>query len=69
MLDATRGIESQDVNIFGVVRRNNKGLVVCVNKWDLVEDKSDKAIKTFRQAIRPFCPVHRLPHYLYFGIE
>ncbi|MDY6121851.1 MAG: ribosome biogenesis GTPase Der [Porphyromonas sp.] len=51
MLDATRGIESQDVNIFGVVRRNNKGLVVCVNKWDLVEDKSDKAIKTFRQAI------------------
>ena len=34
MIDATRGIESQDANIFSLIRRNNKGLVVCVNKWD-----------------------------------
>lgn len=52
MLDATRGIESQDLNIFSIVQKNSKGLVVCVNKWDLVEDKSPKAIETFLQAIR-----------------
>ena len=52
MLDATRGIESQDLNIFSLVQKNKKGLVVCVNKWDLVEDKSQKVIDTFMNAIR-----------------
>ena len=52
MLDATRGIESQDLNIFSLVQKNKKGLVVCVNKWDLVEDKSQKVIETFTDAIR-----------------
>ena len=40
------------MNIFQVIQRNNKSLVVVVNKWDLVEDKSQVAIKTFEQAIR-----------------
>lgn len=52
MLDATRGIESQDLNIFSIIQKNSKGLVVCVNKWDLVEDKSQMVIKTFENAIR-----------------
>ena len=52
MLDATRGIEGQDMNIFQVIQRNSKSLVVVVNKWDLVEDKSAIAIKTFETAIR-----------------
>ncbi len=52
MIDATRGIETQDMNIFQLIQRNNKSLVVVVNKWDLVEDKSQKAIKTFETAIR-----------------
>ena len=52
MLDATRGIESQDMNIFSLVQKNKKGLVVCVNKWDLVEDKSQKVIDTYIEAIR-----------------
>lgn len=52
MLDATRGIESQDLNIFSLIQKNSKGLVVCVNKWDLVEDKSPIVIKTFEAAIR-----------------
>ena len=42
MLDATRGIEAQDMNIFQLIQRNNKSLVVVVNKWDLVEEKSQK---------------------------
>lgn len=52
MIDATRGIESQDMNIFSIIQKNKKGLVVCVNKWDLVEDKNQKVIDTFVNAIR-----------------
>ncbi len=52
MLDATRGIEAQDMNIFQLIQKNNKSLVVVVNKWDLVEDKDQKVIKTFENAIR-----------------
>ncbi len=50
MIDATRGIEAQDMNIFQL--KNNKSLVVVVNKWDLVEDKTQKVIDTFEAAIR-----------------
>ena len=52
MIDATRGIEAQDLNIFSMIQKNHKGLVVCVNKWDLVEEKSDEAIKTTENAVR-----------------
>ena len=52
MIDATRGIEAQDMNIFQLIQKNNKSLVVVVNKWDLVEDKDQKVIKTFENAIR-----------------
>ena len=52
MIDATRGIEAQDVNIYSLIQRNKKGLVVVVNKWDLVEDKSTDAIRHFENAIR-----------------
>ena len=62
MIDATRGIESQDVNIFSLIQRNRKGLVVVVNKWDLVEDKSEKAIKCFKEAVRErFAPFTDFP--------
>ena len=52
MIDATRGIEAQDLNIYQLIQKNNKSLVVAVNKWDLVEDKSQIAITTFETAIR-----------------
>ena len=52
MLDATRGIEAQDMNIFQLIQKNHKSLVVVVNKWDLVEDKSQKAISFFEDTIR-----------------
>lgn len=51
MIDATRGIEAQDMNIFQLIQKNHKSLVVVVNKWDLVQDKSQKAIDTFKNAI------------------
>ena len=52
MIDATRGIEAQDMNIVQLIQKNNKSLVVVVNKWDLVEEKSQKVIDTFQNAIR-----------------
>ncbi len=52
MIDATRGIEAQDMNIFQLIQKNSKSLVVVVNKWDLVEDKSQKSIDTFKAAIQ-----------------
>ncbi|AMD85156.1 GTP-binding protein [Capnocytophaga haemolytica] len=51
MIDATRGFESQDSNIFWLAQRNRKGIVILVNKWDLVE-KDNKTLKQFEAAIR-----------------
>ena len=52
LIDAERGIESQDMNIFQIVQRNFKNLVVFVNKWDLVTEKSNKVIQSYESAIR-----------------
>lgn len=51
LIDATVGIESQDVNIFHLIERNWKGVVVLVNKWDLV-DKETMTMKQFEERIR-----------------
>ncbi len=62
IIDATRGIESQDVNIFSIIEKNRKGLVVLVNKWDLVENKSQAAINHFADTIRErFAPFTDFP--------
>ena len=62
MIDATRGIEAQDVNIFGLIQRNRKGLVVVVNKWDIAEDKSIQAMKHYEATIRErFAPFTDFP--------
>ena len=52
IIDATRGIESQDLNIFSLIQKNKKGLVVCVNKWDLIENKNQQTIDSYTNAIR-----------------
>ena len=52
MLDATRGIESQDMNIVSLILKNQKGLVVVVNKWDLIEDRSATVMRNYEEAIR-----------------
>ncbi|MCH5229349.1 MAG: ribosome biogenesis GTPase Der [Muribaculaceae bacterium] len=62
MIDATRGIEAQDANIFSLIQRNKKGLVVCVNKWDLIEDRSLTSQKRYEAAIRDrFAPFTDFP--------
>lgn len=61
VLDATRGFEGQDVNIFWLAQRNRKGVVILVNKWDLVEKDTNSA-KAFTQAIeREIAPFTDVP--------
>ena len=60
MIDAPQGIESQDINIFSLIRRNNKGVVILVNKWDLVEKDTHTAKhmeEIIREKISPFTDV------------
>ncbi len=51
MIDAMEGMESQDVNIFHLAEKNKKGVVILVNKWDLIE-KNNKTTKVFEEQIR-----------------
>lgn len=60
ILDATRGFESQDANIFWLAQRNRKGIVILVNKWDLVEKENNTAKQyeaVIRKEIEPFTDV------------
>lgn len=51
LLDATRGIEAQDLNIISLIQKNNKGMIILVNKWDLIEKENNLTIK-FEKDIR-----------------
>ena len=51
MIDAIEGIESQDINIFHLAEKNKKGIVLVVNKWDLIK-KNNKTLKEFEEQIR-----------------
>ncbi|MFD0751897.1 ribosome biogenesis GTPase Der [Mucilaginibacter calamicampi] len=51
MIDAVEGFEAQDMNIFHLAEKNKKGIVIVVNKWDLIE-KNNKTIKVFEEMIR-----------------
>lgn len=57
MIDAQNGIERQDINIFHLAEKNNKGIVVVVNKWDLIEKETNTHLefeKLIRERIAPF---------------
>ena len=61
MIDATRGVEAQDLNIFGQIIKNRKGVVIIVNKWDLI-DKETNTSKELTEKIRAkFAPFNDLP--------
>ena len=51
IVDATRGFEGQDQNIFWLAEKNNKGIVILVNKWDLIEKQTNSA-KLYEEALR-----------------
>jgi GTPase len=49
LIDATRGIEAQDLNIISLILKNNKGMIILVNKWDLVEKENNTALQTEKE--------------------
>jgi GTP-binding protein len=61
MIDATLGVEAQDINIFQLIQKSKKGVVIVVNKWDLIEDKDSNTINSFtlkiKEKISPFIDV------------
>jgi GTP-binding protein len=57
LIDATRGIEAQDLNIMSLIQKNNKGMIVLVNKWDLIEKQNNTTIlfeNDIREKTAPF---------------
>lgn len=57
LIDATRGIEAQDLNIISLIHNNNKGMIILVNKWDLIEKENNTALlfeKEIRSKTAPF---------------
>jgi GTPase len=57
LIDATRGIESQDLNIISLIQKNNKGMIVLVNKWDLIEKENNTTAeveKAIKEKTAPF---------------
>ena len=58
MIDATEGIQKQDLNIYYMCEKNHKGIVVLVNKWDLIENKDNQSTKAatdkIKQQLAPF---------------
>ncbi len=61
LIDAERGVEQQDMSIFNVISKNKKGLVVCINKWDLIE-KDNKTAKEYEEKVRQrFAPFVDFP--------
>lgn len=61
MLDAKEGIESQDINILRLIIKNNKGLVIVVNKWDLVEKSSNTHLEFKRKILEKTAPFTDVP--------
>jgi GTP-binding protein len=51
MIDATSGVETQDMNIFHIIEKNKKGCVIVINKWDLYADKDSNTMKQYRAAV------------------
>ncbi len=62
MIDATDLVESQDLAIFRLAQKNNKGIVIAINKWDLVQNKETNTIRDLEAEIRRrFAPFNDLP--------
>ncbi|MEL6143129.1 MAG: ribosome biogenesis GTPase Der, partial [Bacteroidota bacterium] len=61
MIDATMGVESQDLAIFRLAQKRNKGIVILMNKWDLVEKETNTARDMEKEVRRRFAPFTDVP--------
>lgn len=61
VIDAERGLESQDLNLISLAQRQGKGMVIMVNKWDLIEKDSKTADKYKKQMLQKMAPIDYIP--------
>ena len=61
VIDAERGLESQDVNIIVLAQKQNKGIVIMVNKWDLIEKDTKTADKFKKEMLEKLAPITYIP--------
>jgi GTP-binding protein len=62
MIDATSGVEAQDMNIFNLIIKNKKGCVIVINKWDLVENKDSNTMKAYKERVESkIAPFNDIP--------
>lgn len=62
MIDAVDGVESQDLAIFRLAQKRNKGIVILINKWDLIPDKETNTARDYEEEVRRrFAPFNDLP--------
>lgn len=61
VIDATRTLESQDVNIISLAQRQGKGMVIMVNKWDLIEKDTNTAEKFKKEIFEKIAPIDYIP--------
>jgi len=61
VIDAERGMESQDVNLISLAQRQGKGMVIMVNKWDLIEKDSKTADKFKKEILERLAPIDYIP--------
>jgi GTPase len=61
LIDATRGLEAQDMNILSLIQKNNKGMIILVNKWDLIEKESNTAKQVERDIKEKTAPFTDYP--------
>ena len=61
MLDASRGLEAQDLHIIGLADKRKKGMVIMVNKWDLVEKETNTAQKFKEEILQRLAPMDYMP--------
>jgi GTPase len=69
VIDAQRGLESQDVNLISLAQKQNKGMVVMVNKWDLVEKDSKTADKLTKEMLEKLAPITYIPFIFASALE
>ena len=66
LIEANEGMMAQDMNIYSLAMKNKKGIVIMVNKWDLVANKSSNTMKEFKgQILKKNCSFYRCSYHFY----
>lgn len=69
LIDATQGVTDGDANIAGIAHESGKGVIICVNKWDAIPDKTDKTMNEFMAKLKEKFAYMPYAEYLFISAE